>query len=100
MFVSVSVAVKVTDAPAVPAAALLDSVELLVMTIRCAGVCEVVPLELPLLVPPEEELLLELLLELPLDEDPLAVRENLLPPPPHAARPKENRTAAQALAII
>lgn len=98
MFVSVSVAVKVTDAPAVPAAALLDSVELLVKTIRCAGVCEVVPLELPPPVPPEEELLLELLE--PLDEAPLAVREKPLPPPPQAARPKENRTAAQALAII
>lgn len=101
LFVSVTVAVNVTDDPAVPAAALLERVELLVTKIRCAGICAVVPLELLL---PLLELLLELLLLVPeplLDEPAPGSREiPPPPPPPHPTSTKESRAAAQAWAMV
>ena len=63
---------------------------------------ELAPLELPeLLLAPEEELLLEdELLVVPLPDELGFPIENWVPLPPQAARPKQNRTAAQAWAIV
>ena len=61
---------------------------------------ELAPLELLLELAPLELLLDEEPEELLLDELLPGKREMLGPPPPQAARAKENRTATQAWAIV